>query len=162
MPNESKELTLPQRAAVALNAAEHERKLVELAAGAKAIVAITNAAGYQECHATRMALKRTRVEIERTGKAAREDAQAFSKAVIAEEKRLVGIIAGEEERLCDLQDAWDAKLEAEREAKRKAEQDRVDGIRAKIDAMRGEPVRLRVATTASAPRSTPCAGSRCC
>lgn len=142
MPDESTALTVAQRAAVALNAPEHERKLKELATKSTAIVAIRDAASYQECHGARMTLKRTRIDIERLGKTARDDAQAFAKAVIAEEKRLIGIIAGEEERLGDLQGAWDAKIEAEREAKRQAEAARGARISGEIDAMRRIPILL--------------------
>lgn len=125
-------LTVVQRAALVLAAAEHEKKLVELAKQSTAIVAITNPAGYQECHSARMALKTARVSIEKTGKSAREDATAFAKAVIAEEKRLIGIIQPEESRLQAIQDAHDAKVEAERAEKIRIEQERMAGIQARI------------------------------
>lgn len=52
----------------------------------------------------RIELKKARVQIEKTGKALREDANAFAKAVIAKEKELIAIIAPEEDRLEALED----------------------------------------------------------
>jgi hypothetical protein len=129
-------LTLPERAAVALRAADYELKLSALVASSVRIVAITNPDGYKEAHGARMTLKNTRVEIEKTGKAAREDAQAFSTAVIAEQKRLVALITPEEGRLQSLQDEWDTAREAERQAKLQAEQARIAGHRACIESIR--------------------------
>jgi len=135
-------LTLAERAAVALQAPEHEKRLIELATKSTAIVAITNADGRAECHAARMDLKRERVAIEKLGKAARDDAQQFARAVIAEEKRLIGIIAPEEERLQTLQDAWDAERERERQAKVEAEKRRVAALQEGIGAIRRLPMRV--------------------
>lgn len=133
------ELTLPERAAVALGAAEHEKKLASLVAESKAITAIKNADARTQCHAAMMTLKNARVAIEKTGKAAREDAQAFSKAIIAEEKRLIGITQAEEDRLQALRDKWDADIEAERQAKLAIERKRIEEIRARITAIRNIP-----------------------
>ena len=72
---------------VALGSSKAEIDLVELASKSKTIVAITNKDGRTECHAAAMTAKDARVSIEKAGKAAREDATAFSKAVIAEERR---------------------------------------------------------------------------
>ena len=96
------ELTVQARAAVALGSSKAEAELVELASKSKAIIAITNNDGRTECHTAAMVAKDARVNIEKAGKAAREDATAFSKAVIAEEKRLVDLIAPEEKRLIEL------------------------------------------------------------
>lgn len=133
---ESTALTVQARAALALGAAEHEKKLVELAKGSTAIVAITNTASYQECHGARMALKRARLEIEEIGESAREDARNFAKAVIAEQKRLIGIVEPEELRLQGIQDAHDAKLEAERQARARAEEERIAKIQAGIEEIK--------------------------
>jgi len=129
-------LTLPERAAVALGAKDYELKLAALVASSVRIVAIKNADGYKEAHGARMTLKNTRVEIEKTGKAAREDAQAFSTAVIAEQKRLIALITPEEGRLQDLQDEWDAARAAVLREKLRAEQTRIDGHRAGIELIR--------------------------
>lgn len=129
------ELTVIQRAQVALGAAEHEKSLRELASKHTALTVITNKAGYEDAQSARMELKTARVDLEKKGKAARDDANAFSKAVIAEEKRLVEIISPEETRLQTLQDAWNAKVEAERQAVLKAEEDRKAALQAKVSAI---------------------------
>lgn len=134
------ELTLPQRAAVALGTAEHETRLALLAEEAKSIVQIKNKDGREQCHSLMMTLKNARVAIEKAGKAAREDAQAFSKAVIAEEKRLIAITEAEESRLQGLRDKWDADREAERQAKIEAERRRVAAIRERIESVRALPL----------------------
>jgi hypothetical protein len=129
-------LTVIERAQVALNSTEHERNLLELAQASKAITAITNNAGREQCHGARVALKRVRVDIEKIGKAAREDATAFSKACIAEEKRLIGLIQPEEERLSKIQAEYDERIAAEKRAKAEAEAKRVAGIHARIESIR--------------------------
>jgi len=47
----------------------------------------------------RIKLRDLRVKIEKTGKALREEANAFSKAVITKEKELIGLVTPEEDRL---------------------------------------------------------------
>lgn len=132
----STELTVIERAAMALGAAEHEKKLVALARRSVAITTITNAAGYRECHSARMALKSARTNLQKLGKAARDDATKFSKAVIAEEARLIALIEPEEKRLEAIQDAEDARREAEKEAAAKAEADRIAAIQKGIDGIK--------------------------
>lgn len=139
---QSTTVALVERAKTAVKTTEFETRLVALAKVATEITTITNADGYKQCHAARMTLKNARVEIEKVAKAARDDAQKFSRAVIDEEKRLVGIVAGEEARLQKLQDDWDAAREAERKAKAEAERQRVEKIRAAIDAMRRRALRI--------------------
>lgn len=141
MTPESTALTLPERASVALGSKDYEIKLAELVKSSVRIVEIKNADGYKEAHGARMALKTTRVAIEKAGKMAREDATAFSKAVIAEERRLCSLIEPEETRLQTLQDEWDAAREAERQAKLRAEQERIEAHRDAIDWIRAYPVR---------------------
>ena len=125
-----------ERASLALGASKHEAKLVELVKESVEIVAITNPAGLQQCHAARMKLKRERVALEKEGKSARDDARKFVDAVIEEEKRLIGIIQTEETRLDTLQTAYEEKLEAERQAKLKAEEERKARILAEIEEIR--------------------------
>lgn len=134
--NETTELTVVERAAIALGTSEREAQLAALVNESSTIVAIKNNAGRDQCHSAAMKLRTTRVDIEKAGKAAREDATAFSKAVIAEEKRLVAITAPEEERLLGLRDEWDEAREAERRAKVEAEARRIAAIRVKIDEIR--------------------------
>lgn len=136
------ELAPIERARSVLAYSETKARLAELAAKSERIVDITTPAGYQEAHRARMELKNTRVEVQRRGKEAREDATAYSKAVIAAEKELVAVIEPEESRLQALQDAWDAAREAERQAKIRAEQERVEAIQNRITDIRfGNPDR---------------------
>lgn len=125
-------LTLPQRAAVALNSSSIEVELHAMVTQSADLVEILNPAAREQIHRAAMNLKGMRVNIEKTGKEARDDATKFSKAVIQEEARLVAIIAPEEKRLLVVRDEWDARIEAEKEAKRVAEQERVDAIRQRI------------------------------
>lgn len=126
-------LTVQARAAVALGSSKAEAELIELAGKSKAIVAITNKDGRSECHAAAMTAKEARIGIEKAGKSAREDATAFSKAVISEEARLVALIKPEETRLIELRDEWDAKVKAEKEAAEALERERIRLIKVEID-----------------------------
>lgn len=144
----STELTVIERAANVLAFDETKTKLVALAAESARIVEITGAPGYQEAQAARVKLKFARVDIEKRGKAAREDAQAFAKAVIGKERELVEIIAPEEDRLQTLQDKWDSIVALEKAAKAEAERLRVLNIRLAIDAVRGLPLQAVGATSA--------------
>lgn len=135
------ELTVIGRASAVLKFDETKAALLPLVEASARIVNITNGAGYAEAQSARMKLKNTRVEIERRGKAAREDATAFASAVIAKQKELVGVIAPEEDRLQSLQDEWDAAIAREKAAKAEAERLRVFAIRQHIDALRAMPLR---------------------
>jgi hypothetical protein len=130
-------LPAPQRAALALKSAETEAQLKELATKHRDIVAVTNKDGREQAHRAYMVLRSTRVEIEKRGKAAREDATAFSKAVIAEEKRLVGLIDPEENRLQKLRDDFDAIEERARQEAIEKERIRVAAIEREIEEIRG-------------------------
>lgn len=132
-------LTLPQRAAVALGTAEHEKKLILLVEESKTIVEIKNTDGRTQCHAAYMRLKNSRVAIDKNADAATEDAKAFTKAIKTEKERLIALMSAEEDRLQAIRDKWDADREAEKLAKIEAERARVEGIRNRIDAMRRLP-----------------------
>ncbi len=125
-------LTAVQRAATALESSAIEQQLTELAESTKDIVVVTNKDGREQCHRAYMVAREKRVSVEKLGKAARDDANAFSKAVVAEESRLVAIIEPEELRLKALRDNWDTKEAEEKAAKKAAEEARVAGIKAKI------------------------------
>lgn len=133
-------VTVQERASVALKSPTAEKALRALVAGTIDIGAPTNRAGREQCHAAAMAALKARTEIVSAGKAARADATAFSKAVIAEEARLVAIIEPEEKRLKDLRDAWDAEQERIKHQKERAEKARVDAILLRIDEIRDKPV----------------------
>lgn len=135
-------LTVVERAAVALGSSKLQTELVALAKKSADIVEIKNAAGRDQCHAAMMALSNTRTTITKTGKAARDDANAFSKAVIAEEKRLIDLIEPEESRLRGLRDGWDEAREAEKREKAEAEARRIAAIREHIDDIRSIATRM--------------------
>lgn len=133
---EQNALTLPQRAAVALGSSKTETELRALVKKSADIVEVNNMAGRDQAHRICMELRTTRVLIEKTAKTAREDATAFSKAVIVEEKRLVDIITPEEDRVLALRDGWDTKVETERQEKIAAEVARVAKIASAIEGIR--------------------------
>lgn len=135
-------ITMEQRAQKALGLVNAKEQLTELAAASAGITAITNKAGYDECHSKRMVLKNKRVEIGKTGKAAREDATAFSKAVIAAEQSLIAIISPEEERLQALQQAWDDAREAERAEAARIEAERIQKQKDALAVITGSLSRL--------------------
>jgi hypothetical protein len=134
------EMTVVDRAAHVLKFDQRKADLAELATRSHRIVEITNTAGRDECHSARMALKNTRIEIEKAGKAAREDATAFSKAVISKEKELIDVIAPEEGRLQSIQDAWDAAREAERAEKVRVQQEAIERERRILEATHALPL----------------------
>lgn len=130
-------LTVEERAVVALKSTETEKHLVALATKNAGIVAILDKPGREQAHGAAMELKRTRVAIETTSKAARDDATKFSKAVIAEENRLVAIIKPEETRLLALRDDWDAAQAAIRAEAERVERARIMAVNERIAVLRG-------------------------
>lgn len=142
------ELTLTERAALALGTPKHETELVLLVAESRTIEAIKNKDGREQCHSMAMQLKTARTSIQKAGKMAREDAQAFSKAVIAEEKRLIDIIEPDEKRLLSLRDAYDAEQERIKQEAIEAERLRVQQIKEKIALLQNAPLMYATATHA--------------
>ena len=141
------EITIQQRAIVAIGGSQYETDLRALAAKSADITSITNKAGLDQCHAHRVAIKRERLVISKKAIAATEDAKLFVAAVRSREKSLVALLQPEEWRLDDLQDGYTAEQERiKREAKQR-EKERVDGIMARIEEIRNAPV---VAATATA------------
>ncbi|EIL88573.1 putative phage coiled coil domain-containing protein [Rhodanobacter fulvus Jip2] len=130
------------RAAQLLSFDETKAELTALAKSSERITQISNKAGREECHSSLMLLKSRRIDIEKRGKEARDDANKFAKAVIAKEKELIGFIAPEEERLQILRDQWDTAIEAARLEKLEAERLRVEAIQKKIQAIRDVPASL--------------------
>lgn len=141
-------LTLPQRATLALGESANVAKLRELAAQSAGIVAVIDPDGREQAHRAAMVLRTTRTSIVATGKAAREDATAFSKAVIAKEKELISIIEPEEIRVLALRDEWDAAEQARKDALILAERQRVEAIQARIQVLGHLPVKYAGATAA--------------
>ena len=126
--------TLPPetRAVLALNSSKTELDLRALATKHVTIVEIKDRAGREQAHGAAMELMRARTSIEKVSKDARDDATRFSKAVITEEKRLVGIVEAEEKRLKGLRDDWDEAEQKRREAAAAAERARVLAITNRI------------------------------
>jgi hypothetical protein len=130
--------TLPPaaRAALVLGSEKQRIDLAELVKRSAGILTVVDGNGRKEAHTAGMALKNTRTAIRGTGKAAREDATAFSKAVIAEEDALIALIEPEESRLFTLRDGYDAAEQERKDAERRAEAQRVQAITDAIAALR--------------------------
>jgi hypothetical protein len=122
-----------QRALIVLKSEQTEADLRALVARSKHVTEVKNPDGREQAHRMAMDLRNARTTITSTGKKAREDATAFSKAIIDEEKRLLAITAAEEERVFGLRDAFDAKLKEEAAEKARIEAERKAAIQARID-----------------------------
>lgn len=132
----STQLTVQKRAAVALNSSKAEAELLALVDASKGITAPTNKAARDECHGAAMAAAKARTAIIVAGKSARDDATKFSKAVIAEEGRLVAIIKPEEDRLKALRDEFDDEQDRIKAKKADEERARVAGINGRIEQIK--------------------------
>ena len=106
-----------ERAVIVLSSTKTEADLRAMVEQAQAITEVIDIAGRDQAHRMGMTLKKARTTIEKTGKTARDDATAFAKAVITEEKRLIAITESEEQRVLGLRDSYDARVEAEKQAK---------------------------------------------
>lgn len=132
----STELTVQDRAALALGSSQTRIDLAAMALKSIGLVEIKNKAARDEVHSAAMALASARIAISKTSKAARDDATKFSKACISEEASLIEITAAEEKRLLALRDAWDEVVAAEKAAKEAAERARILAITRRIDDLR--------------------------
>ena len=142
-----------ERAALALNSTQTERDLRELAVKHSSIQSIKDKAGRDQAHGAAMEVKRARTTIERIAREARDDATKFSKAVIAEQVRLVAIIEPEERRLLTLRDDWDAEEARIKEEKVAAERARIEQLRQRIEAIAHfERMALNCRTSAAVER----------
>lgn len=137
------------RAAQAMSVAGTKEKLAELASQSAELVAVTDQDSRKLVHDSMMVLKNTRISIEKAGKAGREDATAYSKAVIEIEKDLIRVIEPEEERLKKLRDDFDAIAAAELAAIQERERIRVAEINSRIAAIRNAPSGLVGANSAA-------------
>lgn len=142
--------TLPpaDRAALVLNSTKTEADLKQLAESLKAITLVNSPAGREQAHALAMTARGARTTIEKLGKAARDDATKFSKAVIEEQDRLISIVEPEEKRVKGLRDAWDAAEAARKEAEAQKERDRIAAHQAVIERIKSYPGLAREARTA--------------
>lgn len=132
----STELTVQDRAALALSSGKTRLALFDMALRSRHLIEVKNKAARDEVHSAAMALAGARIAIAKTGKAARDDATKFSKAVIAEEASLISITQPEETRLLALRDGWDTVVAAEKAAKEAAEAARIAGIVSRITTIK--------------------------
>lgn len=150
---ESKEyhlLPVDDRARLALASSKTEADLIALAAKHQCITEIKDKAGREQAHGAAMELMRARTTIANVSKAAREDATKFSRAVIAEEARLIALIEAEEKRLKDLRDAWDKEQERIKAEKAEAERKRLLEIAGRINEIKGYAALAQQCRTSSA------------
>ena len=132
-------LALPERAAVALGSAKTEADLLALVEKSKDILLVNSKDGREQAHRMAMDLQTARTTITKTGKLAREDATAFSAAVLAEERRLIAITDAEEKRVFKLRDDFDAIEKAKKEEADRIERERVATINARVQEIRQAP-----------------------
>lgn len=130
-------LTVQERASVALGSSQTRQNLLTLVAKSAHLVEVKNKAARDEIHSAAMVLVNARTTISKTGKAARDDATKFSKAVISEEASLISLTEPEEKRLLALRDAWDDAIAAEKATKEAAERQRITAIHERISEMLG-------------------------
>jgi hypothetical protein len=106
------ELTVTDRAKLALRG--NDAELIALAESTKELVKIDTEDDYAEIKTAENVLVKTRLNIVSIGKVARADANAFGKAIIAEENRLLSFISDEEIRLKALRYDWDEAIRIEK------------------------------------------------
>ena len=129
---EMSELAVVERAKKALAPVANEQKLIELAGKYTDLVEIKDKADLSMAKGAQSEFRTVRVNITKTGKDARDDANAFCRAVIAEEKRLVGIIEPEENRIKKLRDDYEAEQERIKAEQERIERERVAAIAKRI------------------------------
>lgn len=126
------QLTIVERVRKALTVNFTEEALIAMAGETKDVKDIKDKADYQLVKTAAIKLRGTRVTIEKAGKAARDDANKFSKAVIAEQHRLVNIISDEELRLKALRQVVDDEADRIKQIAAEKEEIRVEAIQAQV------------------------------
>jgi hypothetical protein len=142
------ELPAERRAVIVLDSPKHELALRDLVKQSADITIVNSPDGREQAHRMAMNLRKARTTIDNRGKEVRDDANKFSRAVIAEVNRLLTISAAEEERIFALRDAYDAeqkRIAAEAAAKEAA---RVQGHKDTIANMLALPVDMVNASAA--------------
>lgn len=134
--------TPAERAQKALSLTETKARLEGMVKDSLALTEVNNDVDRELVHSTYMAYRDTRVRIEKVGSEARSDAQEYSKAVISTERSLIAITSAEEARLKKLRDDFDAIEIAAKEARKKAEAERLAAIAGRIAAMRDAPLAM--------------------
>jgi len=133
----TQELTIVERAQQALSVEHTESDLKKMAAQYADVTEIKDDTDYELVKSGGIALGKVRVAIEKAGKAARDDANAFAKAVIVEQRRLTDIISPEEDRLKALRKDKDNEAIRAAAEKLRVEEERKAAIQVKIDGIRG-------------------------
>lgn len=126
------QLPVAVRAQQALATVTTEEQLRALAIKHADLTTVKNRTDFALAMSALSEFRNVRVAIEKAGKAAREDATQFQRAVIAEEKRLIGIIAPEESRIRTLREAYEAEQERIRQELARQEAERIAAIRERI------------------------------
>jgi hypothetical protein len=129
------ELTLQERASNALAIKQTRGQLIAMAEKTKDVSEIKDKADYEMVKSAQIGLRDVRVIIQRVGKSARDDANQFAKAIIAEEHDLVSLISPEEFRLKSLRKVVDDKVALAKAAEAAAESARIEGFQAQIKAI---------------------------
>lgn len=130
------ELTIVERATKALSINHTEEELKELANKYADVTTIKDDTDYDLVKRGGIEIGKVRVSIEKAGKAARDDANKFRTAVIAEEKRLKEIVQPEEVRLKSLRKAVDDEAIHKAAEVLRIEQSRVADITARIQGIK--------------------------
>lgn len=132
-------LSPEEQAAQALSYEDTKAKLSALAKESVSLVRVDTDDSLAAAKSAYLRLRSTRTSIEKTGKAARDGATKFQRAVIAKEKELIQVIQPEETRLDGLIEAENLRrAEAERAAK-EAEQKRAEAIANAFGRVRSLP-----------------------
>jgi hypothetical protein len=140
-------LTPDQQAARALAFESTKAQLVQLASETASLTRVDTDDNLAAAKAARARLRTARTTIEKTGKAARDDANKFQKAVIAKERELVGVIQPEEERLAGLVEAEERRREDAARAIREEEERRAARVAEAFGNLRGLPTRALTAAS---------------
>jgi len=130
------ELTIAERVSQALSVDYTENQLKALAKKNADVTEIKDDNDYELVKRAGIELQKVRVSIEKSGKAARYDANRFAKAIITEERRLTGIITPEEDRLKALRKEVDDAKARKAEEARLVEMARIQNITDKISSIK--------------------------
>lgn len=133
------ELSLEQRASQALAFDETRAQLVALADKHSSLVTADGDDNFAAAKSALGELKSTRVAVEKTGKAARDEATKYGKLVIAKERELLALIAPEEARLRELVEAEELRRAEAVRAAREAEERRARAIEQAFARVRSLP-----------------------
>lgn len=100
------------------------------------VYAVQTTEGMRQAKEARAAIREPRFEIERTRKALKEPVLKYGRMIDSEAKRITESLLAIEAPIDDQIGKEEARKEAERQAKIKAEEERVSAIHRRIDAMR--------------------------